>query len=209
MNSLTTAKRVPCFFILALVVCTLAANLCLAQNDTSEPAGERNDRGLYLGIGAGVGGSAAHYKDGSRSIFEDAQGGAVGSLSFGYAFSSKFALSLEAYGFGAGEDEKDDETGLGAGFLTATWHPCGSGFFVRLGLGGGGGSVLHPVTGEKIDVEDRGAGLFGLGYDWRVGRNTTLGLSFDSMCIDAGGVTGFEDDNFNASGVTLQFKWHL
>jgi len=208
MHSLTTTKSICRFFILALVACTLTANLSLAQDSNDEPTIERNDRGLFLGIGAGFGGSAVNYKDDSRSIFEDPSGGGMGSLSFGYAFSPKFALSLEGYGFGGGEDD-NDETGLGGAFLVATWHPCGSGFFVRVGAGGGGGTVIHPVTGKEITIEDRGAGIFGLGYDWWVGQNTTLGLSVDSMSIDAGGATGFEDDNASASGVTLQFKWYL
>ncbi len=180
----------------------LAAGTALADED--------NHRGLFIGINAGFGDSSVGYKIGSRSIFTDSEDGAMGGLRFGYAFSPKIALSLEGAGIGQCDRDTDDEgTGWGVGVLAATWHPCGKGFFVRAGLGGGGGTFDHPVTGEKTTVEDRGAALFSLGYDWYIGDRTSLGISFDNIAIDAGGATWFDEDSLIGSGFTLQFNWYL
>jgi hypothetical protein len=172
------------------------------------PARADERKGLILGLNAGSGGAAVSYEDDTRSIFEDAEHGGFGGLRFGYSFSKSFALTLEGFGVGSFEDEPDD-WGLGAGFLVATWHPGGSGFFVRLGVGGGGGDFLHPDTGEKITITDRAAGLLGLGYDWFIGENTSLGLAVDGMGIDAGGATGYDEDAVGIGGFSIQMNFYL
>lgn len=198
---MTTRKSKLSLATLAVVTLVLAAGL--AQ------AGEKRPEGMFLGINAGYGGSSSGYSVGSRSIYDEGPDGPVGSFRFGYAISSKFALSLEAFGFADASEDDDDEIGIGMGAITVTWHPVGEGFFVRTGFGGGGGNVRHPVTGEITNIRDRAAGLFGLGYDWRVGRKTSLGLSVDGMVIDAGGALGFDEDYVTSGGLTLQFTWHI
>ncbi len=146
--------------------------------------------------------------NGDRTISISPSDGALGALRFGYAFSPKFALSLESYGFGS-DDGEDLEWGLGAAFLAATWHPCGKGLFVRVGAGGGGGDYVNPDTGQKATITDRGAVLFSVGYDWGLSENTTLGLSADGFMMDGGDIPGYDDGGIGANGLTLQFNWYL
>jgi len=187
-------------FVLALLT-LITAGLAHAEDKIPE--------GFFLGVNAGYGGSSYGYTEGSKSIWEEGADGAVGGLRAGYAVSSKFALSIEGYGFGDTSEGEDEELGIGAGLIAVTWHPVGKGFFLRAGFGGGGGNMLHPESGEKITIRDRAAGLFGLGYDWRIGSKTSLGLSVDSIIINAGGALGNEDDYVTGGGLTLQFTWHL
>ncbi len=198
-----TIDKTRFLLILALVACTLSAAPVWAEE--SEDSGKR---GLFVGINAGAGSSSMVLDKGDRTISINPSDGALGALRFGYAFSPKFALSLEGYGFGSGEDD-GEEWGLGAAFLAATWHPCGKGLFVRAGLGGGGGDYVHPDTGEKTTITDRGAVLFSVGYDWGLSENTTLGLSADGFMIDGGDIPGYDDGGIGANGLTLQFNWYL
>jgi opacity protein-like surface antigen len=205
-KSTTNTTRI--LFALALITCALSADLSRAQDGADDRTTDREHRGLFIGVNAGFGSSSFQYKESSRFIREESTHGALGGLRFGYAFSKNFALSLEGHGFGSARDE-DEDWGLGAGLLTATWHPGGNGFFLRAGVGCGGGTYIHPDTGDKITIRKRAAGLFSLGYDWWLGDNTSLGLAIDGMMIDGGGATGYDDDRVGASGLTLQFNWYL
>lgn len=207
MNSRKTNTLIRICCVMALVTGALAGS-SWAQDAQDTPSAREERRGLFIGVNAGFGGSTVQYKDASRSIIEENEGGALGALRFGYAFHQKLALSLEGFGFGGTEDENEDQ-GVGVALLVLTWHPCGNGFFVRAGAGGGGGKFRHPVSGQEITLKERGAGLFGVGYDWWVGDNTTLGLAVDGFSLDAGNTTGFEDDHISTGGVTLQFNWYL
>jgi hypothetical protein len=208
MNTRQTITPIRILFVLALATSALVAGSSRAQDAEDAPTSREERRGLFLGINAGFGGSSVQYKDVTRSIVEEHRGGALGALRFGYAFNANLALSLEGFGFGGTEDEIDGQ-GLGATLLVLTWHPCGKGFFLRGGVGAGGGSFSHPVSGDEITLKERGAGLFGIGYDWWVGDNTTLGLAFDGFSLDAGSATGFDDDHISTGGMTLQFNWYL
>ena len=126
---------------------------------------------------------------------------------FGYAFSNSFALSLESFGYGS--HESDEEWGLGASFITVTWWPDGSGFFLRLGAGGGGGDILSRDTGKLVHFEGKGAGLIGLGYEWQLGRKFALGVAADGFGFDLDGASGLEDDAVGVGTFSIQFNWYL
>lgn len=192
---------------------TILALGILIMMTTSSPADDRyGDDGLegwFVGINAGFGDSFTAWEEGKRSTSEEGEFGAMGGLRIGYAINSHWAISLEGYGHGTRDhDELDDDIGLGVGFFVGTWHPTGDGFFVRLGFGAGGGEFVHPETRERVELDERFAGLFGLGYDWRVGRNTALGVAFDGFALDADGATGFENDTVGAGMFSIQFTWH-
>jgi len=165
--------------------------------------------GIVLGFNAGFGGSLLDYRQGSKSITEDARGGGMGALRVGYAFNDKLALSIEGYGFGTGDSEEEDEWGVGAGFVAMTWHPRGGGLFLRGGFGAGGGDFINPDDDTKVTIKDRAAFLFGIGYDWQLTDSFTLGVSLDGFALDAGGATGYDDDTVGAGGVTVQCNWRL
>lgn len=184
---------------------TTAALPAAAETEYSET------RGLYLGVSAGFGGSQFQYKESTRSIFEDPTSGGMAGLRFGYAFNNKLALGVAMHGFGddRSHDQGEGEWGLGAAFLNLTWHPGGHGFFVGGGFGVGGGTFVHPDTEVEVEIRERAAWLFSLGYDWRLGEHTSLGLVVDSMSMSAGGATGYEEDQVGGSGMSIQFTWHL
>ena len=200
----------PMTLITLTLLFTLAVTGVFAQDDKPDcpcPCPESNRQGLFLGIGLGGGDSTVSYKDGSRHIWEEPFSGATGSLRIGYAINPKFAIALEGYGFGT--EENDEEWGLGAALATATWHPAGGGFFLKAGVGGGGGEFSHPETGELKKIERRLAGLFGLGYDWDLGEKFSLGLSVEAISMEADEALGYDEGHIGSSSLGVQFNWFL
>ncbi|MDY0110355.1 MAG: hypothetical protein RBT60_10500 [Candidatus Krumholzibacteria bacterium] len=195
-----------------LTILSLAAALAIAlpvhagDCETTSPARDR--KGWFVGINAGFG--ASHYSEdvGKRTVSDDPFGGALGGLRVGYAVSNAFAVSLEGHGFGSSAG-RDEDWGLGAGFVTATWWPRGGGFFVRAGVGAGGGEILLRRTDELVEVEDKVAAMFGIGYEWQISRRFALGLAADGFGIDLDGVGGGENEAAGASGVSIQLNWYL
>ncbi len=201
------------FKIVLILTLTLGLNVA-ALCQAHEP-GETNEtdphKGLILGINFGSGNSSHGYHHNSRTVINDGKEVGMGALRFGYSFNSTFALTLEGFGFGSDNcgNNENEEWGIGAGFLAATWHPGGHGFFLRSGIGGGGGEFYHPITKSKIELKEKGAILFSLGYDWRLGDSLTLGFSLDSMAIDAGNTLGPGDDFIGSSSLAVQFNWYI
>lgn len=188
----------------ALVAIVLMTTLMSAAMAQAEP---RNRKGLFLGFNAGWGGAGFSSQHGDQSLTDDPFSGGAGGLRIGYAFSNSFALSLEGYGFGT--DRNDEDWGLGAGFLTVTWWPDGSGFFLRVGGGAGGGDILLRDTGELLHFEDKGAVLFGLGYEFQLTRKFALGIAFDAIGFDLEGASGLEEDVAGMGITSIQFNWYL
>ncbi len=205
----TIAKAAP----RALSTLALAAGIAAAaapalaggEATFAKPAPVRE--GLFVGLNAGGAGSQLMYKDGTRRISEDPLAGGFGQMRVGVGLSPKFAVGLEAVGFDSKEDDADWQ--LGALVAAATWRPCSNGFFLRAGLGVGWGEFTDPASGDQLEIDGRLAWLFGIGYEWRLGRHAGLGLAADGIGIDADGLTGFEDDEAGAGGVTVQFNWYL
>jgi hypothetical protein len=198
--------------IAALVATTLIL-LALVSAPAQVRAGDDDrGRGLFIGINVGVGGSSVEYKESTRTITEDPVEGGYGALRVGYAFSRTLSLSVEGHGFGADSNSdsgSEKDWGVGASVLAVTWHPGGKGFYVRGGAGIGGGDYIHPDTDELVSIRNRAAALFGLGYDWPLGKNTTLGVACDALSINAGRSTGHDEDQVGAGSLSVQFNWHL
>jgi len=192
---MTTTKRA-----LLIVVLMVFATSALAGN-------ARHRKGIFLGLNAGWGSASFHSKLAGTTISEDAFPGAAGGLRFGYAFSNSFGLSLEGVGFGSGEG--DTNWGLGSTFLMVTWWPDGSGFFLRVGAGGGEGDVLRRGTGELVHFEDAGAGRFGLGYEWQLGRTFALGVAADGIGFDLQDASDLLENAVGLGTFTIQFNWYL
>ncbi len=190
----------------ALVACALIATVMTAL-PVHAGSLDRDRKGLFLGLNAGLGGASFKSKFANITTTEESSKGAMGALRFGYAFSNSFALSLEGYGIGF--QEGDQDWGLGAGLLTVTWWPDGSGFFLRLGFGGGGGDILRRSTGKLVHFEDAGAARVGLGYEWQLGRKFALGLTADGIGFDLEGASGLEDDFVGLGTFSIQFNWYL
>ena len=165
--------------------------------------------GWLVGGNAGWGSTSYGAKVGSRTFTDEAYGGGYGALRAGYAFSDAFAVTLEGFGFGRSGEGEDDDWGLGGGFATVTWFPSGGGFFVRGGLGVGGGEVKVRETGEIVAFDGKAAGLFGIGYEWRVGRDLGLGVAADAFGFHLDGASGLEDDSAGTGGLSIQLNWYL
>lgn len=205
MKTLLNARK-SLLSTLALSTALLAGSAQAAEPNASTVR-DASHRGFYLGLNAGGGGSLLAYKDGSRHISEEPLAGGFGQLRVGYDLSRHFAVGVESVGFDTKEDDNDWE--LGAVLATVTWRPCSKGFFLRAGVGVGGGDFTDPTTGDRQAISSRAAGLFGLGYEWRLGEHVGLGLAADGFGFDADGLTGYEDDGVGASGATVQFNWYL
>ena len=78
-----------------------------------------------------------------------------------------------------------------------------------MGLGGGGGDILRRDTGKLVHFEEKGAGLFGFGYEWKLGRKFALGLAADAIGFDLEGASGLEDDIAGLGIFSIQFNWYL
>lgn len=205
MNHLRTSAR--CLAILALAATLTAAAAAAAQDDG--PRGfARDRRGLLVGFNAGFGGSNHSEDLGKRTVTDDPFGGGLAGLRIGYAFSNAFALTLEGHGFGSSAGGSE-EWGLGAGFVTATWWPRGGGLFVRGGVGAGGGEILLRKNDALLKVEDRLAALFGIGYEWQLGRRFALAVAADGFGFDLDGASEDLEDTAGASGVSIQLNWYL
>ncbi|MCP4571343.1 MAG: hypothetical protein GY838_03255 [bacterium] len=194
--------------ILAAFAATATPVLAQDQDDDECWTRCRDRKGWLVGFNAGVGGGGLSFDHQGRNISEEENNGAFGGLRVGYAFSNSFAVTLEMMGFGNGDDE-DEEWGLGAGLISVTWWPDGSGFFVRTGIGGGGGEIFVHESGETVEAEDKGAVLFGIGYEWQLTKKFALGVAVDAVGFDLDGATGFDDDTAGFGGLSAQFNWYL
>ena len=191
---------------IALITTLTAAAPVLAGDDEGYES-LRNRKGLLVGVNAGWGASMFSEKVGSRTFSDDPYSGAVAAVRFGYAFNDALALSAEAHGFGSQAGQSD--WGMGAGLLVLTWWPRGGGLFVRAGVGAGGGEVLMREDGEILHFEGKAAGMFGIGYEWMVGRNLGLSLVADGLGIDLDGISGRTDDVTGSSSISVQLNWYL
>lgn len=199
---MNTMKKTTIVHLSILILILAASSNVWAHEVEREP-----HVGFFLGLNAGVGGGSIHYTDGDRSIMEDPTGGAFGAFRIGYAVSESFAISLENFGFGT--ECEEEEWGIGASMASITWHPGGSGFFLRTGVGGGGGHYTHPDDGLRREVKDQLAYMFGLGYDFRLSNKFALGICLDSFSMNADDSTGYEDDQLGAAALSIQLNWFL
>jgi hypothetical protein len=189
------------------LITTLAVAAPALAGDDDGNVSLRNRKGLLVGVNAGWGHSMFSEQVGSRTYSDDPYSGGTVGLRFGYAFHDALALTAEAHGFGSNAGQ--DEWGMGAGLLVLTWWPRGGGLFVRAGVGAGGGEVLLRETGEILHFEDKATGMFGIGYEWMVGRNLGLSLVADGLGIDLDGISGRTDDVTGSSSVSIQLNWYL
>jgi hypothetical protein len=170
-------------------------------------AAERNSNGIFVGGKDRLGSAGYSAQVGDQSISDDPFGGGAGALRAGYAFSNSFALSLEGHGFGT--ESGGEDWGMGAGFLVVTWWPDGSGFFLRVGGGSGGGEVLVRQTGSLLEFDHKFAGLFGLGYEWQLTNKFALGVAMDGIGFDLENESSLVEDFVGLGNFSIQFNWYL
>jgi hypothetical protein len=196
------------YLIVALTLLLTLTSSPASAHETKDGQGCSHPTGFYLGLDAGFGGSGVSYHDNDRFISEDPEGGGMGGFRIGYGLTPKLALSLEGHGFGRGDEGDDDYWGIGVGVVALTWRPRAGGFYLRAGLGAGGAEFRSLDMDNHVEIEERLAWLFAVGHDWTLSEHFTLGLALQNIGMDAGEITGYEDDQVGASGAVVQFTWH-
>lgn len=200
-----TMKKTTTLVQTMITIIILTSMLAAAPSQAQDKGRDR--KGLLIGFNAGWGSAGLSAQVGDQSVTDDPYSGFGGAIRFGYAFSNSVALTLEGHGFGTDNDVQ--EWGVGAGFLTFTWWPDGSGFFLRAGLGAGGGEIMSRKTGELVEFEDSAAALFGLGYEWKLGRKFALGLAFDAYGLEVERSSDLIEEAVGVGNVSIQFNWYL
>ena len=192
-------------FLMALSALSLLAVTASRACD-DEPDHDR--RGVMIGFNVGGANATVNFTRLGAEVEREIEGGHGGALRLGYALSDQFMLSLEA----AYIEKQDAATDLeaGAALVVATWYPGGGGFFLRAGVGTGM-TTLKMTTPERIDWFERegDAGLFGLGYEWRLGRQFALGIAVDGVVTEHSDTLGFQDTEFGFGSASLQLNWYL
>ncbi len=128
--------------------------------------------GFWIGFGLGYGTASVSFDDFSD---DDREGSITGFLKLGGTLNHRVLLGVESNAWVKSEEDVTLTLGSVAG--TVTFYPMPtSGFFVKGGLGlsymrtdvflGGAGTVNVSKTGWGM--------IAGLGYDWRLGENTSI-----------------------------------
>lgn len=167
-------------------------------------------KGLVLGFNAGGGSADLEYKSFGVKVEREIESVYGGIVRIGYGVSDQVVLSLEGHGFE--KDRGDIDLSAHMTLLAVTWHPGGGGFFLRAGVGGGRADIRLPGPPEAIDWVERdaeGAGAFGLGYEWRLGRQFALGVALDGRAMVFEDGLFRKDIVFSNGMASLQLNWYL
>jgi len=188
--------------ILFLLATTLLASLAKADDVPQER------RGLMLGFNVGGANAVLAYDRFGTAIEREIEGGSGAAVRVGIGLSNSVVLGLE--GHGISKKDGPEELSAGAGLVTLTWYPGGGGFFLRGGVGTAQATLLlaAPVGADWVEREGD-AGLLGIGYEWRLGRQFALGIALDAVGIEYQDLPGFEDTTLGFGSASLQLNWFL
>lgn len=131
----------------------------------------------------------------------DRETGGAGYLRLGGTLSQSWLLGFEASAWAKSEAGLDQS--IGAGHFIVQWYPSRSGaLYLKLGLGG-----MSYITNDGTDeyTATGGSGLFGIGYEIRLGRNMSVTPFLNSM---ASGNTEIEQ-NGTVVGTNADFKINM
>ncbi len=164
-------------------------------------------RGFWIGLGLGAG--SAGVDCGSCST--DRTSGFSGHVRLGGTLSQSLLLGFESNGWVHSESGVDESLGFGTAVLV--WYPSRTGaFFLKIGAG----AMAYTATDGTLELKATApAGSFGLGYDFRVGRNMSITPFLNSLATSAAsfelnGVTApsNEDITINLVQVGVGITWH-
>jgi len=200
---------------LLAVISARAAEQCehcpYAHDSACDDRNDRNEhdrRGLVVGFNLGGSNANLDFNRLGAKMEREIEGGTGGAMRIGYGISDEFVIGFEV--FVAEKEDSAVEMEAGAALVTATWFPGGGGFFLRAGVGTGV-TTLKMTSPENIDwVEREGdAGLFGFGYEWRLGNKFALGVAADGVMTEHSDTLGFQDTEFGFGSASLQLNWYL
>ena len=154
-----------------------------AQESSARP---NTREGFFVGFGAGVGNEHFDPKTTAAGGFSSQYGP---SLYFKIGGSASQSVSLGAELFGWGDPESLNGRGVGSLTFFGQFYPRSTGaFFIKAGLGVATTEDGHSSTSGSFF--DEGAdqigfsGVIGVGYDWRIGKNTSLVPTLDLYLQD-------------------------
>ncbi len=168
-----------------------------------------NDRkGLVVGFNMGGANAVLEYDRAGASVEREIEGGIGGAFRLGVGLSDSFVLGIEGHGI----TKKDglEELEVASGLVTLTWYPGGGGFFLRAGAGTAQATVKLPYpTGANWVEREGDAGLLGIGYEWRLGRQFALGVALDAVGVEFQDLPDFQDTVLGYGSASLQLNWYL
>ena len=172
---------------------------------TEQPRNQR--QGFWIGFGLGDGSAGVD----CSSCATDRTSGLSGNLRLGGTLSQSVLLGFESNGW-IHSEQGIDET-LGFGSAVVVWYPSRTGaFYLKFGLG-----VMSYTATDGVDdfTATAPAGSFGLGYDFRVGRNMSITPFLNSLATSAASLklngTAFptsEDIKVNLLQFGVGLTWH-
>jgi hypothetical protein len=179
----------------------------------AEAATHPHDRNGFM-IGFGVGGGSLGFED------DDSREGSVtANFRIGYAVRPDLVIHLETNGWAKQFDNEfvgfagdgvtplfgDVTTTSSNAVAAVTYHPPGSGLFLRGGLGFANVGVEVKTLGVKISDDENGLALLGaLGYEWRLTKMFALApqLEFTYQSLDTLG-----SSTLVAGGLGFNWYW--
>ena len=168
-----------------IAVLTTIAALSWANGLQAQTTRPNTREGFFVGFGAGVGNEDFKNKTDGRST----PGQYGPSLYFKIGGSASQSVILGAELFGWGDPESVTGRGIGSVTFFGQFYPWSAGaFFIKGGLGVATTENGHSSTGGSF-FDDGGeqigfSGVIGVGYDWRIGKNTSLVPTIDLYLQD-------------------------
>jgi hypothetical protein len=171
---------------------------------------EHERKGLVIGFNLGGGSSTLEYTILGTKVEREIESmfGGIGRI--GYGVSDHVVLGLEGHGWGKTNTNVDVQSVMT--LLTVTWYPGGGGFFLRGGVGGGAANITLTDSPGIINWQERdaeGAVGFGLGYEWRLGRQFALGLALDARALVFEDLPLYKETVFGNGIASMQLNWYL
>ncbi len=161
----------------------------VAQAAPAEPDNKHLRQGFWFSGGLGIGSLGCEDCSGRES-------GLSGGLGIGGSVSQKVLLGAGTTGWTKSEGGVDLTVGTVVALIR--FYPSATGGFFLLG-GFGLGSIHAEVDGFGSDTETGTGALLGLGYDIRVGRNTSLTLFWNGFAAQ----TSSADANVGQLGLSV------
>src|SRR5262249_5591627 len=147
--------------------------------------------GFYMGCGLGGGTGAVSISGNGLTATSDRQGGAVGSLRFGWSVAPKFSVGMESNAWTRTID--GDRVSFSVATLAGTFYPNpDQGFYMRAGVGGGNQKWTSSAGSTTVSASKNGFGFTtGMGYEMRLTPHWSIGpaLDFGYISVDQQGTT--------------------
>jgi len=150
-----------------------------AQESTARP---NTREGFFVGFGAGVGNQHFSPKTATAGV-ANSQYGPTLYFKIGGAASQSVILGAELFGWA--DPESTNGRSVGSIVFFGQVYPMAAGaFFIKAGLGMAGVEENRPGSSNDNPEVIGFSGVIGVGYDWRIGKNTSIVPTLDLYLQD-------------------------